>query len=650
MLSLLRSLCLLYTCLAPSAVYAAAQVAEASRPEGWWWWIGIIGLVSSFVTIFTLFRKPLGWVLARRLNKLYIRKSIIPGVRIPEDFENSSRYFIPPMCQDVDPFAEEDYRAVRAVKQPLFEVLDEALRHTGHNKHIILLADSGMGKTTALLNYCLRHYRRLRRRDFNLKFVPLSDHKADSLIDSIEDKGNTVLVLDALDEDERAVSDHAQRLLSIINATEDFLFVVISCRTQFFSREEEIPKETGIIKIFGRGAGPHQEAVFHLRKIYLSPFSDEQVRKYLKRKYPFRLRDRKLAYEIVSKVPDLTARPMLLAHVEDLVRNGKPFEFSYELYKVMVEEWLNREKGFISEHEVGSFIEFLEMLAVYIHLDSKNRKSEKISRDELKGLALGMDVQIDWQKLSARTLLNRDGEGNLKFAHRSIMECLFINRFFRGNSEPLRADWTERMHVFHWEGMAHTWKEGYPWFNTQPLKHIMSHPNGTGLLMKSFGTCAVNGNGCFKPREWDRFRAGFIACAVYAMKNSGSEVKLLRVKKISCVPLKDEKQVTLEFGGGTVCIFSNDKLTFSALSNQGPFVVSGYRGESADLEVSGGEWMKRLPPQIAHCFSPSGGKEESSAFRITFPSEADIIVTLQTSAHVEEELVEKIMGCFLVLL
>lgn len=647
MLSLFIFLCRLYLYLTPTA---AAPAGEAFQAVNWEWWITVLGIPSSLVAILALFRKPLGWMLARQLNKRYIRKSIIPGVRIPADFENSSRYFIPPTCQDVNPLGEEDYRAVHAVKHPLFEVLDDALKHTWHNKYMILLADSGMGKTTALLNYCLRHYRRLRRPDFNLKFIPLSNRNANSLIDSVEDKGSTVLFLDALDEDEKAVNDHTQRLLSLIEATEAFLFVIISCRTQFFSREEEIPRETGIIKIFGRGVGPNQEAVFHLRKIYLSPFSDKQVRKYLKRRYPFRFRKRKLAYEIVSKVPDLTARPMLLAHVDVLVQNGKRFEFSYELYKVMVEEWLNREKGFISEYEVGSFLEFLGTLAVHIHLDSKNRKSEKISMDELKGLAGGMDVNLNWQKLSARTLLNRDGEGNLKFAHRSIMECLFIEQFFRGNLEPLRANWTDRMHLFHWEGIAHTWKGGFPWFKTQPLKHIMSHPNGPSLLIKSFGARAINGTECFKHYEWERFRVGFIACAVYAMKNSGSEVKLLRVKSVSCVTVNNDKEVTLEFSGGTAGIFSNDRLNLRSLNNQDPFIVSHYYGKPADLEVSAGKSIKRLPPQITHCLSPSESNEDSFAFRITSHPRTDIIVTLQTSAHIEEELLEKIMNCFQVLL
>jgi hypothetical protein len=636
--------------LTPPTVCAVVQAAESSAPAGWWWWVGVIGLASSLVTISALFRKPLVWVLTRRLNKRYIRKSIIPGVCIPNDFENSSRYFIPPMCQDVDPFGEEDHRAVHAVKHPLFEVLDEVLKHTGENKYMILLADSGMGKTTALLNYSLRHYRRLRRSDFDLKFVPLSDQNADSLIDSIGDKGNTVLFLDALDEDEEAVKNHAGRLLSIIKATKAFPFVIISCRTQFFSREEEIPKETGVIKIFARGVGPNQEAVFHLRKIYLSPFSDEQVKKYLKRRYPYRPRERKLAYAIISKVPDLTARPMLLAHVDVLVQNGKRFEFSYELYNVMVLEWLNRERGFISEYEVGSFLDFLGMLAVHIHLDSKNHKSEKISRAELEGLAKTMNVELNWQKLSARTLLNRDGEGNLKFAHRSIMECLFIEQFFRGNLEPLRADWTDRMHLFHWEGMAHTWKGGFPYFRQQPLKHIMSHPNGANLLVKSFNSRAVNGDGCFEHDEWDEFRVGFIACAVYVMKKSGSEVKLLRVKNVSCDTVNNEKEVMMEFSGGVAGFFSNDRLNLSPLSIQEPFVVSNYSGDPADLEVANGQLVKRLPHQITDCLSPSGGNEESRAFRIMSLPKTDIIVTLKTSAHVEEELTDKIMGCFLALL
>jgi hypothetical protein len=106
----------------------------------------------------------------------------------------------------------------------------------------------------------------------------------------------------------------------------------------------------------------------------------------------------------------------------------------------------------------------------------------------------------------------------------------------------------------------------------------------------------------------------------------------------------------MEFSGGVAGIFSNDRLNLSPLSNQEPFVVSNYSADPADLKVASGQLVKRLPHQITYCLSPSGINEESRAFRIMSLPKTDIIVTLKTSILVEEELTDKIMGCFLALL
>ena len=50
--------------------------------------------------------------------------------------------------------------------------------------------------------------------------------------------------LDALDEDTKAIADHKERISELMQLAKKFKRVIISCRTQFFLKDEEIPIET----------------------------------------------------------------------------------------------------------------------------------------------------------------------------------------------------------------------------------------------------------------------------------------------------------------------------------------------------------------------------------------------------------------------
>jgi hypothetical protein len=60
---------------------------------------------------------------------------------------------------------------------------------------------------------------------------------------------------------------------------------------------------------------------------------------------------------------------------------------------------------------------------------------ERIPYDELAKLAQDWSIDLSQWQLSGRSLLNRDSQGNYKFAHRSIMEFLFVNRIIQGDSD-----------------------------------------------------------------------------------------------------------------------------------------------------------------------------------------------------------------------
>ncbi|MCP5112363.1 MAG: hypothetical protein GY953_16180, partial [bacterium] len=279
-------------------------------PEQWKIVVNIAGILAGAAVVANLFHWL--WKQYRQWRNIWTLEQGKGAERYDrEEILRAIQYYVKPDCQSVDPGGGEDFRLVVSTREPLFSATDRLLANPGQYKHIILLADSGMGKTSFLLNYYAWHRRGWRRRKrFRLALVPLNRPEADQWIREIPDQRHTVLFLDALDEDRQAISDHRERIKELVELTKDFKSTVITCRAQFFPKDEEIPTETGIIK-----TGPVKmgdAGVYYFHKLYLSPFSDEQVESYLKRRYRWRqYQQRRKAQEIVAKIPDLVARPML---------------------------------------------------------------------------------------------------------------------------------------------------------------------------------------------------------------------------------------------------------------------------------------------------------------------------------------------------
>jgi hypothetical protein len=392
-----------------------------------------------------------------RQRKYNLERTLNSADYTTQDIERAVTYYVDPECQVVDPSGSEDFRRVYPVRQNLFEVVDDLLNKRTVNKFSLLLADTGMGKTSFLLNYYARHWQDNRRRKrFPITLIPLGAGGAEEKIGAVSNKAETVLFLDALDEDTLAFSDHKQRFRALVEASSRFRHVLITCRTQFFSHDDEIPKEAGIIKVGPIGPGDTRE--YTINKLYLSPFSEEQIRRYLWRRFPFwQRRNRFKALALVNKIEDLPARPMLLAQVELILSLGEECQYSFQIYEQMIQSWRNRERG-IAEPVV--LREFCECLAVDIFQNRERRAVERIAEGELVDLANRFGVQLPRiEHTRTRSLLNRDAQGNLKFAHRSIMEYLFIARFRKFPASTPQLEWTDQMKRFYWETSFDAWEK-----------------------------------------------------------------------------------------------------------------------------------------------------------------------------------------------
>src|SRR5581483_7916542 len=281
-----------------------------------------------------------------------------------QEIQRATTHYIIPDCQNLDPGGAEDWRLDLPVRENSFQALDHVLETRTESKHSLILADSGMGKTSLLLNYAARHWHSKQRRSkFNLVLIPLGQRNVEEQVKAValQNRNTTVLLLDALDEDPKAIQNHRARLDELLRMTSDFRHVLITSRTQFFPKDEEIPTQTGIIKVGVIGAGESREYLFY--KMYLSPFSDEQVDSFVRRRFkPWRWKSRDKAHTLISQVRDLTVRPMILAHIPDLLELPKKskapsslrrFEkmLSAQIYEEMVSAWLMREHPLVRDIE-----------------------------------------------------------------------------------------------------------------------------------------------------------------------------------------------------------------------------------------------------------------------------------------------------------
>lgn len=380
-----------------------------------------------------------------RQNQKTLNEKFSRGPYDRATIERATKYYIRPKCSNIDPAQEQELRhALMATREDLFEKVDYFIAQDVSHRHLLILADSGMGKTSFVLNYYAYNSHKSTKTRCQIALVPLGIKNVDELIDQIPNKDEFVLFLDALDEDKKAIADHHERIAYLMDKSSDFKKIIITCRTQFFSRSEEIPNETGILKLGPRKAG--EKGTYAFWKLYLSPFDDNDIKKYIYKRYSFWMRDkRKKALRIAQKISLLAIRPMLLAHIPDIIAKESEILYTYQVYEIMVDAWLEREVEWVDKRALRIFS---ENLAVDFYINQPDRDHDGIKYYRLSKLAQEWGIELqDWQ-LGGRSLLNRDVDDYFKFSHRSILEYLFMKKMLFDNLSTYGILLTDQMTLF----------------------------------------------------------------------------------------------------------------------------------------------------------------------------------------------------------
>jgi len=421
------------------------SAAEAGRIPDWLAqeWILILTGIVLLISILTSLWNFIRWLHKWRQRRFLTRDLAPYFTRV--DVYKATKNYIPTKCQNVAPSEDEEpgRKYIASVKEKLIPLfINRAFNQSeGDNKYYLILADAGMGKTTFMINLYLSYKRKwfFNRRKYDIKLFPLGNPHVIEDIVSIEDevKKDTILLLDALDEDAEAVKNYIERIKQIIKEVWRFRAVVITCRTQFFPSREEEPTETGYYKHYG------DDGEYRFQKLYVSVFNKKDIRKYLHKRFNrwnfFVWKKLKKARGIAEKSPNLLVRPMLLSHIEELVEGKKEYEWTYEIYEVLIQKWIDREAnkpgirqkfGSIKKFK-EELLSFSKSLAVNLYLNQAERgglfihKNEKITTEsgiQLSDLEESLEITLKESQWRSRSLINRNAEGYYKFSHKSILE------------------------------------------------------------------------------------------------------------------------------------------------------------------------------------------------------------------------------------
>jgi len=334
------------------------------------------------------------------------------------------RYYIEPKCQHHNPADYNEVEAISFVKCPVFDTLNDFLNrdfsvNDGRNQ-MFVLGDAGMGKTSLLLVLKLTHLTAFWPQKFHCELLKLGP---DTLkrVEHIADKRNTILLLDGLDEDPEGFGRVEERLLEVLSSTKNFRRVIISCRTQYFPSGGADPFDRpGRIEVGG----------FLCPMIFLSLFDDVQVQEYLLKRFSKDSEKVAKSKAVVEKMETLRFRPLLLAHIEDIVESQKQVWNEYTIYKALVEAWLLREETKFRHLDRGavdakSLWAACTAIALYMQANDKRL----VPLGELDSLIQSIPEvkHLKHFDVGGRSLLNRDSKGNYRFSHYTTQEFLIAH-------------------------------------------------------------------------------------------------------------------------------------------------------------------------------------------------------------------------------
>lgn len=351
-----------------------------------------------------------------------------------------AKYYVEPSCQHYNPANYNEDEPISYVRSPIFRVLGEFflrefVERDGRSQ-MFILSDAGMGKSSLLVMLKLAQLTSFWPSNQRCVLIKLDSQTVEK-IGKIEDRGNVIILLDALDEDPTAWVDVEERVSTLLTMTTNYRRVIISCRTQYFPEHGSTPfNKNGQIEIGG----------FLCPVLYLSLFDDDQVRTYLQKRFARTTLDRCMfrdnpnldrAHQIIPLMHSLKYRPLLLSHIEDILDTSSASWSDYAIFQALVDTWLLREERKLRQLDLKISItrELLWQACITLASAMQQASTREISEEALAQLTDSSPeiAHVPKFHVGGRSLLNRDSKGKYRFSHFIIHEFLLAKGIIEGH-------------------------------------------------------------------------------------------------------------------------------------------------------------------------------------------------------------------------
>ncbi len=330
-----------------------------------------------------------------------------------------SPYFIPTKGQDYDPGNADAAQNKDIDCYPLVEKLiqDDFVKNTGKRRYIIL-GGSGMGKTmfsVSLIYSYISEYTEnaLQYPIYTFYLGNSANIEKIRKIANRDDAYKSILILDALDECKDAIKDIKGFMEKLEKVTDPFKVVLITSRQQLFPSDSDIPDKMII---------PTPGGHLTFKHIFISPFDENDIQNYLVEKYkeaPHEMYCKTL--EFMNRTDDLMARPLILSYIDDLMDLPEVKTLTNaEIYNAIIIKWLERENNVNPELEVKELFDISKEIAMCIYDNWREHGNLHISKEQFGDFA--KEHGINENNFRGRSLVDRLGDGSIKFAHKSILE------------------------------------------------------------------------------------------------------------------------------------------------------------------------------------------------------------------------------------
>ena len=373
------------------------------------------GGIYKLVSLLSQVKKNRDW------KELEIKKCLSRlGFTKDEYFEYiQSPLFIPTMGQKNEPHDNDDLLGSDN-RFPLVETLIKAIskKNSIEKRRFAILGGSGMGKTTFSASFIYEYIKKgiFKKTALSIYVYYLGAPYVLNEINQLQDE-DSILLLDALDENAEAAKDIKAFMNKLELVTNKFKYVILTSRTQFFENKESEPGKIPIIQ-----NNPGKESLT-FEVIYISPFSDEETKKFLENKYGIPSNEYSKACMLTEKSKNLMVRPMVLSFVDDLINMGDIKDLTtVELYWQIILEWLERECKNQKDINVSDLFDFSKKLSLFIYNKWVQKSVSEITAQEYDSFINGSGYKANPYSFRGRSLLNRRSDGSIKFAHRSFWE------------------------------------------------------------------------------------------------------------------------------------------------------------------------------------------------------------------------------------